>query len=111
MNYIPNSLRNKKHQGLSKFSFGSIESWKVYPDNYKINNLDKKEIIKFVGKKGTIVFVNTVGLHRGGKALKRERLFCTWSYVTPASLFGRKKFTLINDLKVSPLNPRDYFLR
>lgn len=111
MNYVPNSLRNKKYQGLSKFSFGNIEPWKVYPNNDEINNLDKKEIIKFVGKKGTIVFVNTVGLHRGGKAHIRERLFCTWSYVTPASLFKKKKFKLVNDLKVNTLNSRDYALK
>lgn len=111
MDFIPNSLRNKKYQNLSKFSFGNIEPWKVYPNDDRINNLDKKEIIKFIGKKGTIVFVNTVGLHRGGRALKKERLFCMWSYVTPASLSRKKKFNLANDFKFDLSKPGNYALK
>jgi Phytanoyl-CoA dioxygenase (PhyH) len=42
------------------------------------------------GPAGTIVFCDTSGLHRGGHATTKSRIFATWCYVTPASLWRRR---------------------
>jgi hypothetical protein len=42
---------------------------------------------------GTIVFVDTVGLHRGGRAQEERRVVATWTYTSHASLWSRA-FTL-----------------
>ena len=38
---------------------------------------------------GTLVFVDTVGLHRGGRADEERRVVATWTYTTHASLWAR----------------------
>lgn len=38
---------------------------------------------------GTLLFVDTTAFHRGGRAIKNQRVFSTWNYVTPASLWPR----------------------
>jgi hypothetical protein len=38
---------------------------------------------------GTMIFVDTAGLHRGGRARKGDRLVATWEYVTQGSWFNR----------------------
>lgn len=102
LEYIPDSLRKKKYQNLSRFPFGTIESWKVYP-RIDVKKLNQKDIVSLEGKRGTIVFVNTIGLHRGGKATYKKRLMCMWSYVTPASLYAKKKFKL-QDISLNKLS-------
>lgn len=39
--------------------------------------------------RGTFVFVDTAGLHRGGLARTKPRLFSCWEYVSPAAPFPR----------------------
>lgn len=38
---------------------------------------------------GTFVFVDTTGLHRGGRAITGPRIFACWEYVSPAAPFPR----------------------
>jgi hypothetical protein len=42
------------------------------------------------GRAGTVVFCDTSGLHRGGLATGKPRVFATWCFVTPASLAKRR---------------------
>lgn len=95
--YIPDSNRGKKLSNLAKFSYGNIDSRDVYPDQDLIDKkVLKDDIITLSGKAGTIFFVETTGLHRGGFAMSGERIFGYWSFVTPASLYSKKYFNLID---------------
>ena len=38
-----------------------------------------------VGEPGTIIFCDTIGIHRGGASIDSPRVLATWSYLTPAS--------------------------
>ncbi|HSI98275.1 MAG TPA: hypothetical protein VK926_07925, partial [Gaiellaceae bacterium] len=40
----------------------------------------------FTGQKGTLLFCNTAGFHRGGFATARPRVLATATYSSPASL-------------------------
>lgn len=60
--------------------------------------------ITCVGSRGTIVFCDTAGLHRGGVSLDRPRLTATWTFVTPASLFVRR-FEVTKESERVKLNP------
>lgn len=42
------------------------------------------------GPAGTLIFCDTHGFHRGGLATRQARVFATWSFVTPASIFARR---------------------
>jgi hypothetical protein len=44
------------------------------------------------GKAGTIVFVDTVGFHMGGRASLRNRIFSHWTFATPGSHWPRMSF-------------------
>jgi hypothetical protein len=44
------------------------------------------------GKKGTIVFVDTVGFHMGGRATLRNRVLSHWTFTTPGSHWPRASF-------------------
>jgi hypothetical protein len=38
---------------------------------------------------GTFVFVDTTGLHKGGRAVSGPRVFACWEYVSPVAPFPR----------------------
>ena len=93
--YIQYSKKNQKYDYLSKFSYGNIAGWKVYPNEQKVDkSIDLKDKIILRGKPGTIYFVDTTGLHRGGYSNKNkgERIFGYWSFLTPASLLKKKNY-------------------
>lgn len=47
--------------------------------------ISKKDWIKATGKKGTIVFADTRGYHKGGEAKTHDRLMFTCMFTSPAS--------------------------
>jgi len=105
--YIQYSKKYQKYGYLSKFSYGNIAGWKVYPEEDKINkSLDMKDKIILRGKTGTIYFVDTTGLHRGGYSNinKKERIFGYWSFLTPASLLKKKNYIKPNKRELDKLN-------
>lgn len=58
-----------------------------------------------IGKKGTLIFADTRGYHKGGEARTKDRLMFTCMYTSPASESKR----LINypkDLELSPLSQK-----
>jgi hypothetical protein len=42
--------------------------------------------VAFTAPKGTIIFCNTSGFHRGGFATGKHRVLATWTWDSPASL-------------------------
>lgn len=101
--YIPFSRKKEKYEHLAKFSYGNIAPWKVYPRLDADKNIDQNDIVKFIGNKGTLYFVDTTGMHRGGFSDKDngERIFGYWSFLSPASVLFNKNFHRPNndDLK------------
>jgi hypothetical protein len=96
--YLRFSRRGEKYSKLANFSYGNIAPWKVYPDQNKLNNqIDTEDLISLNGKIGTLYFVDTTGLHRGGFSEKLnfgERLFGYWNFVSPASILFYKNFNI-----------------
>lgn len=65
----------------------------------------KDEWIKGTGKKGTLIFADTRGFHKGGESRTKDRLMYTCMYTSPAS----ESKWLINyptDLDLSSLTPK-----
>ena len=108
--YVMYSKRGQKYSHLSKFSYGNIASWKVYPDEKKVDEkVEEKDKVVFRGKPGTLYFVDTTGMHRGGFSGKiGERIFGYWSFLSPASLWQNKNYIIPkkNELKSLNFNQR-----
>lgn len=65
--------------------------WRPLGDNYPPDGelerrIPESGIRTFTAPKGTIVFCNTSGFHRGGFATERPRVLATVTYSSPASL-------------------------
>ena len=56
------------------------------PDGELENRIPEDGIRTFTAPKGTMVFCNTSGFHRGGFATERPRVLATVTYSSPASL-------------------------
>jgi hypothetical protein len=59
----------------------------------------KENWVRGIGKKGTIIFADTRGFHKGGEARTDDRLMFTAMFTSPAS--DSKRLLLFN--KNSPL--------
>jgi phytanoyl-CoA dioxygenase PhyH len=65
--------------------------WRPLGENYPPedeleNRVPPDAFQKFIGPKGTLVFCNTAGFHRGGFATEKPRVLATVTYSSPASL-------------------------
>ena len=65
--------------------------WRPLGDNYPPENelerrLPRDAVKTFTGSKGTFLFCNTSGFHRGGFATVKARVLATCTYSSPASL-------------------------
>ena len=65
--------------------------WRPLGDNYPPEGeleqrIPAEDMRTFTGPKGTLVFCNTAGFHRGGFATERPRVLATVTYSSPASL-------------------------
>lgn len=64
--------------------------WRPLGDNYPPEEDLEAEIgersVSFVAPKGTLIFCNTSGFHRGGFAVGKPRVLATVTYSSPASL-------------------------
>jgi hypothetical protein len=66
----------------------------AYPPEGGVETSTPKDALKIgTGKAGTIIFCDTLGLHRGGYATSRERLMYTALFESPAA-FGRSTLVL-----------------
>ena len=64
--------------------------WRPLGDNYPPEDelADKiaNRSVSFTAPKGTLIFCNTSGFHRGGFAVGKPRVLATVTYSSPASL-------------------------
>ena len=106
--YIPFSRKKEKYEHLAKFSYGNIAPWKVYPRLNADKDIDNSDIVKFTGNKGTLYFVDTTGMHRGGFSDKDdgERIFGYWSFLSPASVLFNKNFHEPNKDDLKKFKPK-----
>jgi hypothetical protein len=106
--YISYSRKKEKYAHLSKFSYGNIAPWKVYPKLETDKEVDENDIIKLIGNKGTLYFVDTTGMHRGGFSDKRdgERIFGYWSFLSPASVLFNKNFVKPDNVKLKNMKTK-----
>ena len=81
---------------------GELESfwpWRPLGDNYPPENELAARIdgraVTFTAPKGTIIFCNTAGFHRGGFATRKPRVLATFTWDSPASLkaLSERNFT------------------
>ena len=70
---------------------GDLWPWRPLGENYPPETELEQRIAAdgarvFTGRKGTLLFCDTVGFHRGGFATERPRVLATATYSSPASL-------------------------
>ncbi len=59
----------------------------TYPgDDEVAERIPDSAVKTFTGSKGSLIFCNTSGFHRGGFATERPRVLATATYLSPASL-------------------------
>jgi hypothetical protein len=80
--YVPRTAPGNELEGLWP--------WRPLGDNYPPEDeLDAKiadRAVSFTAPKGTLIFCNTSGFHRGGFARSKPRVLATVTYSSPASL-------------------------
>jgi hypothetical protein len=82
--YAPETHRKGRNWGsLPEFSLE--EGVRRSTDGQMAKIIPASKWIKAVGKKGTIVFADTRGFHKGGEARTSDRLMYTCMYTSPAS--------------------------
>jgi hypothetical protein len=86
LRYVPSSRPGEKWGSLwpQQFPIGAV----VPPHEFE-RVIPASTIRSSAGPAGTLVFLDTVGFHRGGRARDRHRVVGTWTYVTPASVWPR----------------------
>jgi hypothetical protein len=68
----------------------------------------EEHVLRCTGEAGTMIFCNTLGLHRGGYATERERIMLTWEYdYAPLQTPVHVKFARTRNLaeKTAALHP------
>jgi Phytanoyl-CoA dioxygenase (PhyH) len=70
---------------------GDLWPWRPLGENYPPEDELERQIAEdgarvFTGPKGTLLFCNTAGFHRGGFATEKPRVLATATYSSPASL-------------------------
>jgi len=56
------------------------------PDEEFARRMEGKRIETFIAPRGTLIFCNTCGFHRGGFATGKARVLATWTYSSAAAL-------------------------
>lgn len=95
--YIIGSHSNRLDQDIEK-RFSTEELKKLLPDC---------EILKLVGKPGTVYLADTVGFHRAGVPKKNERLIAIFNYVTQEEYKGLYDETKVTKIKISTKTYQD----
>lgn len=93
MQYVPHSRRGEKYGNLwpQKFPAGAT----LKSDELE-SRIPQADWVTCSFPAGTLLFVDTVGFHRGGRATTHRRVLATWTYSSPASPWPRA-FTLDED--------------
>lgn len=75
------------------------------PDDEFARRMEGKRIETFTAPRGTLIFCNTCGFHRGGYATGKPRVLATWTYSSPAALksLSERNFTPMRSASVDGL--------
>ena len=86
MQYVPNSRRGERFGSLwpQQFPKGSVPP----PDEFE-RAIPRSEWATCTHPAGTLLFVDTSGFHRGGRALDSRRVLATWTYTRQSSVWPR----------------------
>jgi len=81
--YVPGSAPGGRH--------GDAWPWRPLGENYPPEDELERRVAAdgarvFTGPKGTLLFCNTAGFHRGGFATEKPRVLATATYSSPAAL-------------------------
>jgi hypothetical protein len=94
---------------------GDLWPWRPLGDNYPpqeelAKRIEGKPVETFTGAKGTMIFCNTSGFHRGGFATGKPRVLATFTYASPAALksLSDRNFALA-ETNGAPLSPEARF--
>jgi Phytanoyl-CoA dioxygenase (PhyH) len=85
--------------------FDSVWPWRPLGDNYPPEDEFAERVdgraVTFTAPKGTIIFCNTSGFHRGGFATGKPRVLATLTWDSPASLraLSERNFVLEADVE------------
>ena len=92
---------------------GDLWPWRPLGDNYPpqdelAQRIEGRPVETFTGPKGTMIFCNTSGFHRGGFATGKPRVLATFTYASPAALksLSDRNFTLARHERRSALAAR-----
>lgn len=84
MEYVANSQQKGKFGQL--FPIDSQHAYS-YPSAEDLsNNIPAEHFVRCSGKKGTILFCDTYGFHRGGYCIDRDRILATYMYLKPTNI-------------------------
>jgi Phytanoyl-CoA dioxygenase (PhyH) len=90
---------------------GDLWPWRPLGDTYPpqdqlAERIADRPVQTFTGPKGTVIFCNTSGFHRGGFATGKPRILATFTYASPAALkaLSERNFELAatNGAELSP---------
>jgi len=91
--YVPRSAPGNE--------LGQLWPWRPLGENYPpqeelAERIAGRPVETFTGPKGTMIFCNTSGFHRGGFATGKPRVLATFTYASPAALrsLSERNFTL-----------------
>jgi hypothetical protein len=91
--YVPRSAPGNE--------LGGLWPWRPLGDNYPpqdelASKIADKPVQTFTGPKGSMIFCNTSGFHRGGFATGKPRVLATITYASPAALkaLSERNFSL-----------------
>jgi hypothetical protein len=90
--------------------------WRPLGENYPPDNELAQQIdgraVTFTAPKGTLIFCNTAGFHRGGFARAKPRVLATWTWDSPASLkaLSERNFAFVSENGVALNDAQRYAL-
>ena len=81
--YVPRSAPGNE--------LGGLWEWRPMSESYPpqdelAERISGRPVQTFTGPKGTVIFCNTSGFHRGGFATGKPRILATFTYESPAAL-------------------------
>ena len=104
--YVPESQPGGRFENVSPWR--PMGNGRV-PEDEVARAIPAEQIRTFVASRGTIIFCNTSGLHRGGFATERPRILATATYCSPASLAALSERNYRFSEPLDELDPRARF--
>ncbi len=105
--YVPRSAPGNE--------LGGLWPWRPLGENYPpqdelAERIAGRPVQTFTGPKGTMIFCNTSGFHRGGFATGKPRVLATFTYASPAALrsLSERNFALA-DADGAAMSPQARF--